>query len=225
MNINQKVRNQMDRYFDRNDIFLKSFSEFTLDAPLLIQTKSELFEVSKGYRDAYKFEITCKVHQNSEINESNKKKVLKFSSKNSSYLKLVERFGLSQEAKCLYKGLGVYGVHFTGQANLTVLKWEQKDFEHSIVAASDFGKDLIFQGIPVACSKIMKACGVQLYKSLRKNDEFIVTYSEENSILDRKAHSFKIINSIDLLLGLNDKESLVNQLNSYENYWDFKYVF
>lgn len=225
MNINQAMRTQAERYFNRNDIFLKSFSEFLPDEPLIIHTESEIFEVYKGYRDAYKFEITCKVHSNLEIDESIRKKVIKFSAKNSSYLKLVERFGLSLEAKRLYQGLDIYGVHFTGQANLTVLQWEQKQLEHPIIATSDFGKDLIFRGMPVPGSELMKNCGVQLFKSLRKEDEYVVTYHLEKLILDRKAHCFKIINSIDLLLGLDDETLLYNQLNNYSNFWDCKHVY
>lgn len=225
MNINQKIRNQMDRFFDRNDIFLKSFSEFIPDTPLFISTETELFEVYKGYRDAYKFEITCKVHPNSIFEKTNKKKVIKFSAKNSSYLKLVERFGLSQEAKILYQGLDVYGVHFTGQANLTVLQWEQKRFEHPIIAKSDYGRDLIFQGMSLPGSKLMQDQGVQLFKSLRKDNEYVVTYHLEKPILDRNTECFKIINSVDLLLGLNDKTLLNDQLNKYENFWDCKHVF
>lgn len=225
MNISQNIRSQMNRYFDQTDIFLKSFSEYLPDEPLFIHAETELFEVYKGYRDAYKFEITCKVHPNGIISESNKKKVIKFSAKNSSYLKLIERFGLSQEAKCMYQGLDVYAIHFTGQANLTALRWEQNQIENPIVAYSDFGKDLIFRGAPITGSQLMNLCGVQLYKSMRKDDEYVVTYRIENHYLGRKAHCFKIIKSIDLLLGLNDQLLLENQLEKFENYWDCDHVF
>lgn len=225
--MNQIFKAQLDKFFDRHDVFLKSFSEYLPETPLYIRTEVELFEVSKAYRDAYKFEITCKVHTVGVgvENKSIRKKIIKFSNKNNSYLKLIERFGLSLEAKTLYQGLDIYAVHFSGQANLTSLKWEQQALENPIIALSDFGKDLIFRGAILPNSEIMESCNIKIYKSLRKDNEYIVTYLIDNDVLGRKAHCFKIINSVELLQNLSSKESLEEQLEAYENFWDCKHIF
>lgn len=221
--MNQALRKSFDSFFNKKDKFLRSFSEFNPETPLVIVNGSEKFEVKSALRDAHTFAVRCKIY--SEKTEKPRFSTLKFSAQHSSYIKLVERFGLSQEAKELYRGMDVYDTHFSGQANLTTLRWQNTVDQNQIIASSDEGKDLIFNGEQIQGSSVMRNENVKMYRSLHKDSEFVVTYQVENSSLSRPVNCFRIINNENLLLGFGNKADLINYLENLENYWDCKHVY
>lgn len=221
--MNQALRKSFDSFFNKNDKFLRSFSEFNPETPLVVVNGVEKFEVKSALRDGYTFTIKCKIHKESA--EKPRTSTLKFSAQHSSYIKLVERFGLSQEAKELYRGMDVYDTHFTGQANLTTLRWQNTVDQNLIIACSDEGKDLVFNGELIPGSLLMQMENIKMYRSHHKDSEFVVTYQVENSSLSRPMNCFRITNNDSLLLSFGNKTDLMNYLENLENYWDCKHVY
>lgn len=221
--MNQALSNPFNSFFFKNDKFLRSFSEYKPDTPLMITNENEKIEVIGAIRDAHKFLIKCKIHNKQSLKP--RATTLKFSSIHCSYIKMVERFGLSKDAKCLYKGLDVYDAHFSGQANLTTLRWHSMVDNNQITAHSDIGKDLIFNGELLAVSIVMQSANIKVYRSDRKDKEYVVTYQVKHSNQTKILDCFKITDNINLMLGFNEKDELINYLETLENYWDCKHVY
>lgn len=221
--MNQALRNSFDSFFNKKDKFLRSFSEFNPESLLTIINGIEQFEVKHAIRNGHTFAIKCKIYSNNA--EKPRSSTLKFSAKHSSYIKLVERFGLSMEAKELYRGMDIYDTHFSGQANLTSLRWQNTVEKNQITACSDVGKDLIFNGELIQGSLTMQEANIKIYRSFHKENEYVVTYQVESPNLSRPMNCFKIINNENLLLGFVGKTNLINYLENLENYWDCKHVY
>lgn len=221
--MNQALRKSFDSFFNKKDKFLRSFSEFNPQNPLIIVHDKEKFEVKNALRDGYKFTVKCKIY--SEGTEKPRTSTLRFSAQHSSYIKLIERFGLSQEAKELYRGMDVYDTHFSDQANLTTLRWPNTVDQNLIIACSDEGKDLVFNGEQIQGSILMQKEDIKIYRSHHKKNEIVVTFQIENSSLSRPVNLFKITNDESLLLGFSNKTDLIIYLENLENYWDCKHVF
>lgn len=221
--MNQALRKSFDSFFNNKDKFLKSLSEYNPEIPLEITNVNEKIVIKSAFRDGYMFTVKCKIH--STNSEKSRNSTLKFSSKHCSYIKLVERFGLSQRAKELYRGLDIYDTHFSGQANLTSLRWQHSVEENLITATSDFGKDLIFKGESIQGSPTMQEHNIKIYRSHRKANEFVVTYQLETECLSTEKQNFKIIDSENLVLDFNNKTELIKFLESLESFWECKHVY
>ncbi len=221
--MNQALRKSFDSFFHKKDKFLRSFSEFTPEPGLVVVNGNEKFEIKNALRDGHTFAVKCKIYN--EKTEKPRYSTLKFSAQHSSYIKLVERFGLSQEAKELYRGMDVYDTHFSGQANLTTLRWQNTVDQNLIIACSDEGKDLIFNGELIHSSPLMQMENIKIYRSHHKDNEFIVTYQVENASLSRPMNYFRITNNDSLLQSFSNKIDLINYLGNLENYWDCKHVY
>ncbi len=220
--MNQALHKSFDSFFKKNDKFLRSFSEFNPETPLLIVNGVEKFEVKSAFRDGYIFNVKCKIYKEGAKPRTS---TLKFSAQHSSYIKLVDRFGLSLEAKELYRGVDVYDTHFSGQANLTTLRWQKTVDQNHIIACSDEGKDLIFNGALISGSPLMQMENIKIYRSHHKDSEFVLTYRVESPNLSRPVNRFKIIKDHSLLLSFTNKTDLINYLENLENYWDCKHVY
>lgn len=129
-----------------SDQFLNSDSSFELDIPIHINHKGRDFYIYKGTRKGVSYQIsygTCP----SLIT----KKAIRSSQIHSSFFSIVKTLGLSYAAKEIYKLLGSYDLHVSGQANLTTLRWNQaKQPNNEICISHEGNKDLIFSGRFVA---------------------------------------------------------------------------
>lgn len=207
---------KLSRFFLNNDSLQTTTSNFKPSIPLDLEVNGEIIKVIEATRVGVKFSIKCWIFD--DLNLSKKEQIYKFSGSKSSYIRLVKKFGLSQNAKLMYKHLEVYDKHFSEQANLTTLRWTTSKLDNCLVALSDIGKDLLFQGSKIQNLTHLKEIGLVLY--MATNNRFVICYQNKNN-----EKEFKITTCIDELVGCLDKSKVYGIIESIENYWDFEYVY
>ncbi|HFG7030343.1 TPA: hypothetical protein ACGIK9_002828 [Acinetobacter baumannii] len=207
---------KLSKFFLNNDSLQTTTSHFKPTLPLEIQVNGEIIKVIEATRTGVKFSIKCLVFD--ELDLIKKEKIYKFSGAKSSYIRLVKKFGLSQDAKLMYKHLEVYDKHFSEQANLTTLRWTTSKLDNCLVALSDIGKDLLFQGSKIQNLCHLKEIGLVLY--MATNNRFVICYQN-----NKNEQEFKISTCIDELMECSDKSKVYGIIEDIENYWDFEYVY
>lgn len=174
------------------DTFTNSECNFSLDSPILISHNGSEFYVYKGFRKGVSYQI----HYGTTIDLS-EKKIVRSSQVHTSFLKLVNTFGLSHNAKIIYKLLQSYDLHVSGQANLTTLRWQQsKSPATEVVISHEQNKDLIFQGELLATAKINNGKIYKLYQIL-EDCPFNYVVSEMIDAEKNIAISYKLSKDIE----------------------------